>query len=64
MADSPYTDNYDELISLIEKIERGEQILGGNSASDSYLLPNCIFVPGHLHMIWNALEDALKKDPQ
>ena len=57
IADSPWILDVEQLRVWVDAVERGEASLHQGHAS--FMLPYCIFIPGHLHMLWNALESAV-----
>ena len=52
--------SFQALINLCDRINAGHEQLVDASAQSHYLFPNCLFMPGHLHLLFNALEEAVK----
>jgi len=66
IADVPNTlpENIDDLNTLIEGMLSGE-VLGPNfvDGAAGYLYPKCLYMNGHLHMLYNSLQAAISKRP-
>ena len=53
--------SYEQLKKIASSVWLEEIPLAGTSARQNYLFPNCLYMPGHLHILQNALEEATKK---
>ena len=47
------------LHEVLGKLRSGELNVDNPEAFSSFLFPRCLFMPGLLHMLWNALEETL-----
>lgn len=63
IADAPHVESDGSTEDLLRKYEQGLERLQGAGA-EAFLLPRCIGVPGRMHILWDALEEACKSSPQ
>jgi hypothetical protein len=47
-----------ELVNGLASLDRSEN---SDASSDYYLLPNCLYMPGHQHILFNSLKSAVLK---
>ena len=52
--------SYDNLRNIARMVSADELPLAGPQCAQCYMWPRCLFMPGHLHIIQNALEDTVK----
>ena len=61
LCDAPYCEDVDALKSHLAQVEAG--VVSLPASIDSFLLPVALWVPGHIHMVWNAVQEALESMP-
>jgi hypothetical protein len=61
LADVPVIRDARSLQAMLHCLRSGE--LDVSAASSAYLYPNCIYMQGHLHILYNALQAAVEKVP-
>ena len=60
LADQP---NLERLRNICQKVSFEGLELGCNAALQVYLFPNCLYMPGHQHLLFNGLEESVKRSP-
>jgi hypothetical protein len=66
LADMPLVspDNLDALRAALQDVDTGAAHFNTPDVENrGYMLPNCVYVPGHCHVIFNALEEAISDIP-
>lgn len=61
LADSPVVRDARTLSDILRGMQAGELSMHG--ATDAFLYPNCVYIQGHLHIIYNALQAGVEKLP-
>lgn len=60
LADQP---NLERLRNICQKVSFEGLELGCNEALQVHLFPNCLYMPGHQHILFNGLEESIKRSP-
>jgi hypothetical protein len=52
---------FDNVAQVCDDLVAGTLLLTSDVAQNIYVFPYCLFVPGHMHILFNALEESVKK---
>ena len=58
LADTPFPQG--DLVELTSQLAAGTFSWSSADVVDAFFFPRCIYTPGHLHILYNALEEATK----
>lgn len=60
LADAPYLRDPLALGSVLQRLSEGAEF---SESTEGFLYPACLFIPGHLHLVYNSLQAAVEKEP-
>jgi hypothetical protein len=62
IVDSPclIDEKFENLATLMQDMTESRLTINSGAAAEAYFLPDCLYYPDHLHVIFNALEEAVR----